>query len=48
MASKRCPFCKKKLDQNGHCQNQQCVDYKRTEIEEQENPKEEPEQPTNP
>jgi hypothetical protein len=32
MATKRCPFCKKKLDEKGHCQNHDCVDYKRTQI----------------
>jgi len=39
MATKRCPFCKKKLDSKGHCQNPECVDYKRTQIEEAEEDK---------
>ena len=32
MAAKRCPFCKQKLDPKGLCQNKQCVDYKRTQM----------------
>lgn len=36
MATKRCPFCFKKLDDKGRCQNKSCVDYKRTQIEEEE------------
>jgi hypothetical protein len=36
MAVKRCPFCGKKLDKNGYCQNHSCIDYKRTEMHEQE------------
>jgi hypothetical protein len=39
MAAKRCPFCKKKLDAKGRCQNTECVDYKRTQIEEAEDKK---------
>ena len=27
---KRCPFCGKKLDKDGYCQNKKCVDYQRT------------------
>lgn len=30
--AKRCPFCGKKLDSEGFCQNKNCTDYKRTEI----------------
>lgn len=41
MASARCPFCKQKLDPDGYCQNAQCVDYKRTEIEKKEKPADE-------
>jgi hypothetical protein len=33
---KRCPFCHKKLDNKGYCQNKSCVDYKRTLMHEQE------------
>lgn len=29
---KRCPFCGKKLDAKGRCQNKRCADYKRTQI----------------
>jgi hypothetical protein len=36
MAAKRCGFCGRKVDANGHCQNQNCVDYKRTQIIEKE------------
>jgi len=42
MPAKRCPFCKKKLDDKGLCQNKECIDYKRTKIieeQEKENPK---------
>jgi hypothetical protein len=35
MAAKRCPFCKKKLDEKGRCQNKSCVDYKRTQMQEE-------------
>jgi hypothetical protein len=41
MAAKRCPFCRKKLDDKGYCQNVNCVDYPRTkkhEEEDQQNP----------
>lgn len=34
MAAKRCPFCGKKLDKKGFCQNTDCVDYKRTQMHE--------------
>ena len=37
--TKRCNFCLKKLDAKGRCQNKQCVDYKRTQIEEAEEKK---------
>jgi hypothetical protein len=30
--AQRCVFCKKKLDEKGRCQNKSCVDYKRTQI----------------
>jgi hypothetical protein len=30
--AKRCPFCHKKLDAKGLCQNKECVDYERTKI----------------
>ena len=33
---KRCTFCGKKLDDKGYCQNKECVDYKRTQIHEEE------------
>ena len=45
MAAKRCPFCKKKLDEKGLCQNKNCVDYKRTQIIEAGGNKNEEEQP---
>jgi hypothetical protein len=48
MAAKRCPFCKKKLDEKGHCQNPECVDYKRTQIEEAEEEPQAPEPQPNP
>lgn len=30
--SKRCIFCGKKLREDGYCANKKCVDYKRTQI----------------
>lgn len=29
---KRCLFCKKPLRKDGYCENEKCVDYKRTQI----------------
>ena len=39
MAAKRCGFCGRKLDEKGNCQNTNCVDYKRTQIIEKEEKK---------
>ena len=44
MAAKRCPFCKQKLDPKGLCQNKNCVDYKRTQMIESQEKKEDPKQ----
>ena len=44
--TKRCVFCRKKLDDKGYCQNPNCVDYARTKKHEEEDP-ETPETPEN-
>lgn len=38
--AKRCPFCRKKLDSEGYCRNTECVDYKRTQMHDEEKKKE--------
>lgn len=35
--AKRCIFCGKKLRDDGYCENKDCVDYKRTQIHDEEN-----------
>lgn len=35
MATKRCGFCGKKLDENDKCKNSECVDFKFNEIKDE-------------
>ena len=47
MAAKRCPFCGKKVDKKGYCQNTSCVDYERTKMHEEQDKEKKDEEPKN-
>jgi len=47
MAAKRCPFCGKKVDKKGYCQNTSCIDYERTKMHEEQDKEKKDEEPKN-